>query len=134
SRPPPNRGRDGPGGRALATVSEPRGELPVRVRVRERNEMNPADRNRVGIIGAGRIGQAMTRTALRAGRSVVIANSRGPESLTSLVDTHPLRRHRRLPRDGSMGALLGCPSLHLEGSAAGCAASAPRISRSSVAE
>jgi predicted dinucleotide-binding enzyme len=39
----------------------------------------------VGIIGAGRIGQAMTQTALRAGRTVVIANSRGPESLTSVV-------------------------------------------------
>lgn len=39
----------------------------------------------VGIIGAGRIGQAMTRTALRAGRQVVIANHRGPQSLTSLV-------------------------------------------------
>jgi predicted dinucleotide-binding enzyme len=39
----------------------------------------------VGIIGAGRIGQAMAQTALRAGRQVVIANSRGPESLTSLV-------------------------------------------------
>jgi 8-hydroxy-5-deazaflavin:NADPH oxidoreductase len=39
----------------------------------------------VGIIGAGRLGQAMARTALRAGRSVVIANSRGPESLTSVV-------------------------------------------------
>ena len=39
----------------------------------------------VGIIGAGRIGQAMARTALRAGRSVVIANSRGPESLTAVV-------------------------------------------------
>jgi 8-hydroxy-5-deazaflavin:NADPH oxidoreductase len=39
----------------------------------------------VGIIGAGRIGQAMARTALRAGRQVVIANSRGPQSLTSLV-------------------------------------------------
>jgi predicted dinucleotide-binding enzyme len=39
----------------------------------------------VGIIGAGRIGQAMARTALRAGRSVVIANSRGPESLASVV-------------------------------------------------
>ena len=31
----------------------------------------------VGIIGAGRFGQAMARTALRAGRRVVIANSRG---------------------------------------------------------
>jgi len=39
----------------------------------------------VGIIGAGRLGEAMARTALRAGRSVVIANSRGPESLASLV-------------------------------------------------
>jgi predicted dinucleotide-binding enzyme len=39
----------------------------------------------VGIIGAGRIGQAIARTALRAGRQVVIANSRGPQSLTSLV-------------------------------------------------
>jgi 8-hydroxy-5-deazaflavin:NADPH oxidoreductase len=41
----------------------------------------------VGIIGAGRIGQAMTRTARRAGRDVVISNSRGPESLASLVST-----------------------------------------------
>ena len=41
----------------------------------------------VGIIGAGRLGQAMARTARRAGRSVVIANSRGPESLGSVVST-----------------------------------------------
>jgi predicted dinucleotide-binding enzyme len=39
----------------------------------------------VGIIGAGRLGQAMARTAVRAGRSVVIANSRGPQSLGSVV-------------------------------------------------
>jgi 8-hydroxy-5-deazaflavin:NADPH oxidoreductase len=39
----------------------------------------------VGIIGAGRLGQAMARVATRAGRSVVIANSRGPESLASVV-------------------------------------------------
>ena len=47
--------------------------------------MQPADIKGVGIIGAGRIGQAMAQAALRAGRQVVIANSRGPESLTSLV-------------------------------------------------
>jgi predicted dinucleotide-binding enzyme len=40
----------------------------------------------VGIIGAGRIGQAMAQTALRAGRRVVIANSRGPESLAAVVE------------------------------------------------
>jgi 8-hydroxy-5-deazaflavin:NADPH oxidoreductase len=43
--------------------------------------------NLAGIIGAGRLGQAMARTARRAGRDVVIANSRGPESLTSVVST-----------------------------------------------
>jgi 8-hydroxy-5-deazaflavin:NADPH oxidoreductase len=45
----------------------------------------PSDRKLVGIIGAGRLGQAMARTARRAGRDVVIANSRGPESLASVV-------------------------------------------------
>ena len=48
--------------------------------------MAPAGKKNVGIIGAGRIGQAMARTALRADRQVVIANSRGPQSLTSVVD------------------------------------------------
>ena len=41
----------------------------------------------IGIIGAGNIGQALARTALRAGRKVVISNSRGPESLEPLVAT-----------------------------------------------
>jgi predicted dinucleotide-binding enzyme len=41
----------------------------------------------VGIIGAGRFGHAMARVALRAGRSVVIANSRDPETLAPVVST-----------------------------------------------
>jgi 8-hydroxy-5-deazaflavin:NADPH oxidoreductase len=48
--------------------------------------MQPGNVKSVGIIGAGRIGQAMAQIALRAGRQVVIANSRGPQSLTSLVE------------------------------------------------
>jgi predicted dinucleotide-binding enzyme len=47
--------------------------------------MQAADNKSVGIIGAGRIGQAMARIAGRAGRRVVISNSRGPQSLASLV-------------------------------------------------
>jgi 8-hydroxy-5-deazaflavin:NADPH oxidoreductase len=47
--------------------------------------MNNADSNQLGIIGAGRIGHAMARTAQRAGRAVVLANSRGPDSLTTVV-------------------------------------------------
>jgi predicted dinucleotide-binding enzyme len=39
----------------------------------------------VGVIGAGRLGQAFARTALRAGRSDVVANSRGPASLASVL-------------------------------------------------
>jgi predicted dinucleotide-binding enzyme len=39
----------------------------------------------VGIIGAGRLGQAMARTVLRAGRRVVVAHSSGPQSLASVV-------------------------------------------------
>jgi 8-hydroxy-5-deazaflavin:NADPH oxidoreductase len=39
----------------------------------------------VGIISAGRLGPAMAHTARRVGRSVAIANSRGPESLASVV-------------------------------------------------
>jgi 8-hydroxy-5-deazaflavin:NADPH oxidoreductase len=47
--------------------------------------MSTGPSDRIGIIGAGRLGQAMAHTAVRAGRSVVIANSRGPDSLTSVV-------------------------------------------------
>lgn len=39
----------------------------------------------IGIIGAGHIGQAFARLTQRAGRKVVIANSRGPESLSPVV-------------------------------------------------
>jgi len=47
--------------------------------------MQQAEIASVGIIGAGRVGQAMAQVACRAGRKVVIANSRGPQSLTSVV-------------------------------------------------
>jgi predicted dinucleotide-binding enzyme len=48
--------------------------------------MEQADTKSVGIIGAGRIGQAMAQIARRAGRQIVIANSRGPGSLTQVVE------------------------------------------------
>ena len=39
----------------------------------------------VGIIGAGRIGKAVAKHAARAGRTVVISNSRGPNSLAPVL-------------------------------------------------
>jgi predicted dinucleotide-binding enzyme len=46
----------------------------------ETNSLEP-----VGVIGAGLLGHAFARTAPRAGRQVVLANSRGPASLASVV-------------------------------------------------
>ena len=40
----------------------------------------------MGIIGSGNIGSAVARLAVAAGIDVIVANSRGPESLANLVD------------------------------------------------
>jgi predicted dinucleotide-binding enzyme len=40
---------------------------------------------KIGIIGAGNIGSALTRHFTRLGHDVVVANSRGPESLAGLA-------------------------------------------------
>src|SRR3954465_7040709 len=42
-------------------------------------------RVKMGVIGAGNIGQALTRAAVANGHQVVLANSRGPESLVKLA-------------------------------------------------
>ena len=39
-----------------------------------------------GIIGAGKIGSQVARVAIAQGNEVVIANSRGPETLADLVE------------------------------------------------
>ncbi|WP_295623970.1 NADPH-dependent F420 reductase [uncultured Corynebacterium sp.] len=41
---------------------------------------------KIGIIGSGAIGSGLARLAVAAGHRVLVANSRGPESLTELVD------------------------------------------------
>lgn len=40
----------------------------------------------VGILGAGNIGQAIAAQMIRAGQDVLIANSRGPETLREVID------------------------------------------------
>jgi 8-hydroxy-5-deazaflavin:NADPH oxidoreductase len=40
----------------------------------------------IGVIGAGSIGKTVARLARSVGHDVVIANSRGPETLTSLAE------------------------------------------------
>lgn len=41
--------------------------------------------NTIGIIGSGRIGGTVARLVVAAGQSVVVSNSRGPQTLTDLV-------------------------------------------------
>src|SRR2546423_991252 len=41
---------------------------------------------RIGVIGSGNIGSAAARRLTSAGHEVMVANSRGPDSLTGLVD------------------------------------------------
>jgi 8-hydroxy-5-deazaflavin:NADPH oxidoreductase len=60
----------------------------------------------IGIIGAGRLGQAMAQVAHRAGRSVVIANSRGPESLTSEVTALGEGVSAGSPADAAAAAII----------------------------
>ncbi|WP_169737042.1 NAD(P)-binding domain-containing protein, partial [Deinococcus pimensis] len=40
---------------------------------------------RIGIIGAGHIGQALAQRLSAAGHEVLLSNSRGPESLADVV-------------------------------------------------
>ncbi|SDD55674.1 hypothetical protein SAMN05660690_4546 [Geodermatophilus telluris] len=49
----------------------------------------------LGIIGAGHIGTALAQAATDAGYDVVLSNSRGPETLTELVEAIGARPSRR---------------------------------------
>ncbi|MER5916890.1 NAD(P)-binding domain-containing protein [Streptomyces sp. NPDC001982] len=44
----------------------------------------------IGIIGAGEVGSQVARAAIANGYDVVIANSRGPESLKDLIELFPV--------------------------------------------
>jgi NAD(P)H dehydrogenase (quinone) len=49
-------------------------------------QVDAGGRLTVGLIGAGNIGSAVARLAVDAGYDVVLSNSRGPETLTALIE------------------------------------------------
>lgn len=61
----------------------------------------------LGIIGSGNIGAAIARLAVTAGTPVVVANSRGPETLTDLVaELGPLATAGTVEQAADAGELL----------------------------
>ncbi|WP_410811006.1 NADPH-dependent F420 reductase [Micromonospora sp. 067-2] len=55
----------------------------------------------VGLIGSGKIGGTLARLAVAAGYDVVLSNSRGPETLTDLVDELGERASAGTPQDAA---------------------------------
>jgi predicted dinucleotide-binding enzyme len=85
---------------ASALVANYIHELSERHNGRERISIRPGPSNqpketkmRIGIIGSGNIGATAARLLVDAGHEVVIANSRGPETLHEVVDDLGPRAH-----------------------------------------
>jgi predicted dinucleotide-binding enzyme len=53
---------------------------------RDRTGLLHADMTTIGLIGAGHIGGQIARAAIAHGHDVVLSNSRGPDTLTALID------------------------------------------------
>ncbi|MBJ8342683.1 NAD(P)-binding domain-containing protein [Antrihabitans sp. YC3-6] len=58
----------------------------------------------IGFIGAGNIGGTVARLAVKAGYDVVVSNSRGPETLASLVAELGARARAATPAGAASGA------------------------------
>ncbi|GAA4739507.1 NAD(P)-binding domain-containing protein [Modestobacter marinus] len=55
----------------------------------------------IGLIGSGNIGSTVARLAVDAGHDVVLSNSRGPETLTDLVDRLGPRARAATPAEAA---------------------------------
>jgi 8-hydroxy-5-deazaflavin:NADPH oxidoreductase len=113
--------------------------------------MRRTDGIRIGIIGGGNVGSAAAKRFVDAGHEVAIANSRGPETLQSLVTglgplAHaatapdaaaiggdvvlvaiPFGRYRELPADGLAGKIVvDANSPRAAGASSRAAPSTPR--------
>ena len=62
----------------------------------------------IGIVGSGHAGQALARVAVRAGREAILANSRGPGSLASVVTALGAG-----VSPGTVADAVGCPMVAL---------------------
>ncbi|WP_416972660.1 NADPH-dependent F420 reductase [Streptomyces sp. 4F14] len=79
----------------------------------------------VGLIGTGNIGSAIARLAVAAGLDVVLSNSRGPESLSGLVEELGPRARAASPREAAEAGDLVVLTIPLGVALAGLPAEVP---------
>ncbi|KRF10400.1 NADPH-dependent F420 reductase [Nocardioides sp. Soil796] len=68
----------------------------------------------IGLIGSGNIGSTVARLAVAAGYDVVLSNSRGPETLTDLVDSLGPRARAATAADAAEAADIAVVSVPLK--------------------
>lgn len=67
----------------------------------------------IGFIGAGHIGSQLARLAVRAGHDVVLSNSRGPQTLTGLVEELGPHARAATPAEAAAAADLAVVTIPL---------------------
>ncbi|WP_052134534.1 NADPH-dependent F420 reductase [Collimonas arenae] len=72
----------------------------------QNTQANKESFQHIGIIGAGAIGQAMAKQAVRAGLKVTLSNSRGPESLAAVIDQLGPNAHAGSVRDAAAADIV----------------------------
>src|SRR3954447_3981106 len=68
----------------------------------------------IGLIGSGNIGSTVARLAVDAGYDVVLSNSRGPETLTDLVEQLGPRARAATPADAAVAGDIVVVTVPLE--------------------
>ncbi|MCU1424664.1 MAG: oxidoreductase [Microbacteriaceae bacterium] len=68
----------------------------------------------LGIIGAGHIGSQVARAAVKAGYDVVISNSRGPETLSALIEELGPRARAATPTEAAAAADIAVVTVPLK--------------------
>src|SRR5690606_15993472 len=72
-------------GRVLYRLRAVDGTAQTALRNQLRADAVAAPMTTIGIIGAGHIGSNVAKAALAAGHTVILSNSRGPDTLTDLI-------------------------------------------------
>ena len=68
----------------------------------------------IGLIGSGNIGSTVARLAVDAGYHVVLSNSRGPETLSDVVERLGPRARAATAAEGAEGADIAVVTLPLK--------------------